>query len=511
MKFLSKHILVTSFACLLFSWRVNTSSQSGSEIVKSEPKKGGMQPDEDEMGVDDCPNKNEAESLKKHLEDCPFSYYSNDGRTFLSSERKLSDDFERLRGSEHFQTIEKANVKDLLNQITSISSNNQNRFDIHHPNIDEFVKESVKLFEKMEYGSIVSIKGDLSTSAFDDFCSKMIELRKVKEEICKNIVVFPSDMNLFSSLENQNKAKEVMQMQKDKLFFESAEVFCKLSMTLIREWASHTVESVKGDNREYNALSIFIDGSGDLAVLFAAITKYPIVKLKINFDYDFKKFFELHEIIKSTNLTYLYLFGFCRQSAELDNFLMNCVSRASYWKNLKELKLRYFSFQAIFEAFKNQPLKLENIVLSDCFDPSKGWKALSQEQKVLSVQNLRIALDKGNLSKDAAEYLLGIFPNAKRVLISAGGEVARFEVKSNNLEKLQILAKSIENEQEFMVELAKTKLPFISAKTVTSDSINWVKVGDRIFYNTRFENLISPENLEKQKSEKLKKLKTEIN
>ncbi len=52
-------------------------------------------------------------------------------------------------------------------------------------------------------------------------------------------------------------------------------------------------------------------------------------------------------------------------------------------------------------------------------NPSEGWNALSQELKVLSVQDLRIALDKGNLSKDAIEYLLGIFPNAKRVLISA--------------------------------------------------------------------------------------------
>ncbi len=35
-----------------------------------------------------------------------------------------------------------------------------------------------------------------------------------------------------------------------------------------------------------------------------------------------------------------------------------------------------------------------------------------------------------------------------------------------------------------MRDLAKTKLTFILAKAVTSDSIDWVKVGDRIFYNT---------------------------
>ena len=36
MKFLNKHILVTSFACLLFSWQVNTASQSGSENEANE-------------------------------------------------------------------------------------------------------------------------------------------------------------------------------------------------------------------------------------------------------------------------------------------------------------------------------------------------------------------------------------------------------------------------------------------------------------------------------------------
>ncbi len=138
-----------------------------------------------------------------------------------------------------------------------------------------FVKESAKLFEKMELWVHYFDRRDLGISAFDDFCSKMIELRKVKEEIYTNIVVFPSYMNLFSSLENQNKAKDVMQMRKDKLVFESAEVFCELSMTLVRDWKTILLKVLKVI-KAYNAVSVFIDGSGDLAVLFAAITKNPI-------------------------------------------------------------------------------------------------------------------------------------------------------------------------------------------------------------------------------------------
>lgn len=56
MKFLGKHILVTSIACLLFSWQVSTASQSGDE---SQAKKrrmqlicGGMEVDSNSVGME---------------------------------------------------------------------------------------------------------------------------------------------------------------------------------------------------------------------------------------------------------------------------------------------------------------------------------------------------------------------------------------------------------------------------------------------------------------------------
>ena len=503
MKFLSKHILVSSFACLLFSWQVKIVCQPIDEIVESEPKKRGMQSDEDEMEVDDCPNKNEAESSGEHLKNCPLSYYSNDGHTFLSSERKLSDDFEKLRGSEHFQTIEKANVTDLLNLITSIHSLSQYRLDILHPNIDEFAKEPAELFEKMAYGSNVTTKGDLSISAFEKFYLKIRGLMATKWEECYTEYKLFSQMNLFSSLENQSKADKVLPTHKKRKFnFKSVEKFNELTINLVCGLNNLTVEDIEKDNTKYTSLYARIDFSSDLTVLSAALSKYQIVNLSINFNFYFDKFSKLHEIIKNGNYAHLTFFGFSEPSIALDNFLINLASTSSCWKYLKELKLLHFSYQAIFEAFKNELPVLENLLFWDCLLPPVEWKDLSKTSQVPSVQDIRIEFYDQELSKEGIEYLLDIFPNAKEALITTDGELTGFQVKSKNLVELQICAKSIKNEHEFMTNLTKPKFSFIANIRRSGGLIKWTKVEDRIFYETLFENLISPEISKKLIEEK---------
>lgn len=410
----------------------------------------------------------------------PFSFYSIGTSVMISSVENLLTSFLKSHATKYFN-FKNGDSSDILAALQFIPPFSKARLDILHPKIGIFVMKPEELFKKILKNQMIITKGDLDIETFKLVYSEIVQLY-AKRRLAIKRGAQNASINLFSSLENQFKHKEILtngSMHQNK----STDLY--LNLTVERAYPS--VEEIRLDCNQYFSVVISISDSSDLTILSIALEFNSIIQMKMNFDENFDRYDELFEIIKNQQLKSLGLFQgmSVKPNNHFDNFLIK-LTTASLWSELEHLYLSNLSIEAIVHALKSPPPKLQRIEIRN-YHPIININESLYVVPISSVKEFSFVLFNQIGQKRDIEALMQIFPNAEEANIYVWYELEAFEIKNNNLKRLQLSYRSMKGETEFLDQLFTLNLPSIAVKTYDGCA-TWKKDNDRIFYEFLFKN-----------------------
>ena len=418
--------------------------------------------------------------IREQLKNVSFVFYMNSESAIICSGKDFEIVYKKFSHLKYlwFTIVDSENIS---SSIRTIKARRLSNLDIANSKMEILSLDLDEILSKIKDPKNLKIGGDFDIKSFKEFYFKM------KDAILKDEVYHSSGdsnyLNFYISLENPVYYGSLLK-EKERDSWDIWEKGEKFFLDLTKS-SSHIaeLESTNFSSKTFTCLNGYIDDSEYLGLLNNVFNNDKLTIIKLFFKPKFNQFSKLAEILGGKSFLSLTLETSNIGDENEQNIIVS-LSEASFWDKLEHLHFINVSLQAILIGLEYLPrnLRMLEFTLKQPSD-RKIAKIVSNlkknELKNMYVEELKIHYSNNDDYTDDFEQLPLLFPNLRKLIIYGMQHLKPFKIK-NDLNGLEIICGSLENENEFINELMNS--PTLTSVYVSFGRrfIKWKKE-DRIY------------------------------